>query len=44
MMDELISEQTDDSSLVLEETAWFDLTARAFFAGYSETDSIYDEI
>jgi hypothetical protein len=36
----LISEPTD----IEEQAAWSRLTAEQFFAGYSETDSVYDRI
>ena len=40
----LVSELTDNNPSASEETAWSNLTAQQFFAGYSEADSIYDEI
>ena len=36
----LVSEPTD----MEEQTAWSRLTAEQFFAGYSETDAVYDKI
>jgi hypothetical protein len=35
----LVSEPTD----VYEHKDWSDLTAKEFFAGYADSDSIYDE-
>ena len=36
----LVPESTDEG----KQAAWSRLTAEQFFAGYSETDSIYDKI
>lgn len=36
----LVSEQTD----TLEQAAWSRLTAKQFFAGYEQADTIYDKI
>jgi len=36
----LVSESTDGE----EQAAWSHLTAQQFFAGYSETDAVYDRI
>lgn len=40
----LVPELTDNNSSASEDTAWSNLTAQEFFAGYSEADSIYDEM